>query len=134
MSGMNIHLDLNEDDFINCLNIDNIFTNRFRWKINKRLDKLMSPYVPWKDGHLDRTDKRVTAEGIEYNSIYAHYQYYLHDMSADLAGITNRTRTKHKRPTSFWDKAFMMEQGDVLNANLQELIDKRIKELNNGGR
>lgn len=109
----------------------NIFENkRFRWKMNKRLDKLMSPYVPWKDGYLDRKDKKVTAEGIEYHSVYARYQYYLHDMSADLAGITNRTRTKHKRPTSFWNEAFIMEQGDTLAVNLQELIDKEVRRIN----
>ena len=108
----------------------NLFNEQTMLEFHKEWDRMMSPYVPWKEGVLDEGLKVIKPDGIEYWADYAHYQYFLHKMEDDLAGTTNRTRTHHKRPTSFWDVAFMNEKGDEFIAQLQDILDRKIKERN----
>ena len=108
----------------------NLFNQQTMLEFHQEWDRMMTPYVPWKEGMLADGLKRVTYDGIEYWADYAQYQYFLHNMEDDLAGTTNRTRTHHKRPTSFWDVAFMNEKGDEFIAQLQDILDRKIKERN----
>ena len=107
-----------------------LFNNQTMLEFHQKWDTMMRPYVPWREGMLDKGLKIVRDDGIEYWADYAHYQYYLHNMEDDLALTTNRTRTHHKRPTSFWDIAFMNEKGDEFIAQLQGILDRKVKERN----
>ena len=91
--------------------------------------KMCDPYVPFLEGALATNGiANVSAEGITYNTPYARYQYYLHDMEADLAGTTNRTREFHPLASSYWDKAMLSQKRDAFEKQLQEIIARRLKD------
>lgn len=128
---MKIEVEIDNKKFLKSLQ-NTLITDELNLKFHQEFDRMMSPYVPWRDGFLDDKQKIVTPNYIEYQAPYAIRQYYLHSMSDDLAGVTNRTRTVHTRPTSFWDKAFIMEQESNFIAHLQKILDAHIKDMNNG--
>lgn len=98
---------------------------------NQTLRKFCDKYVPYLNGPMSQTNVVVDEDGVEYFAQYANRQYYLHDMDADLAGETNRTRTVHPLATSYWDRAMMLREGDNFAVALQQIFDKRAKEINN---
>ena len=96
---------------------------------HKALKDFCDKYVPYDTGVMSTDAVTIMPDGVEYKTRYANRQYYLHDMSADLAGETNRTRHPHELATSYWDKAMMMIEGDAFIATLQKIFNERAREI-----
>lgn len=106
--------------------ISNLIDEQTMLMIHQELSKMCEPYVPFLSGTLSGSGvANVTAQGVTYSTPYARYQYYLHDMNEDLAGVTNRTRVYHPLATSYWDKAMMMYEGDVFKERVREILIRR---------
>lgn len=127
---INVSLDLpNIEKYV----YDQLIQNeKVRLACSKKLWEFCDPFVPYLSGAMSRVDIDITPDYVEYYARYAVRQYYLHDMDADLAGTTNRTRHPHKLATSYWDKAMMQIKGDEFVAALQKIFDERARELNGG--
>lgn len=113
--------------------LDVLLDDKTNLEIQNTLARFCNDYVPFLEGPLSQTIE-VAPDGVTYTQPYAHYQYYLHDMNADLAGTTNRTRVYHPKATSFWDKAMMMEKGEVFMEEVKRILIRRANELYGGGR
>ena len=98
-------------------------------QIHNKFAQMCNEYVPFLEGPLSQS-VRVFPDYIKYSTPYAHYQYVLHDMAADLAGTTNRTRIYHPKATSYWDKAMMLEKGDLFTKQVENILKARVKKLN----
>ena len=108
-------------------------------QIHNQFAMMCNEYVPFLEGVLSQS-VRVFPDHISYNTPYAHYQYVLHDMNEDLYGIrdsegnvigqTNRTRIYHPKATSYWDKAMMLEKGDLFCKQVENILKARAKKLN----
>ncbi len=98
-------------------------------QIHNKFAQMCNEYVPFLEGPLSQS-VRVYPDYISYNTPYAHYQYVLHDMNEDLAGTTNRTRIYHPKATSYWDKAMMLEKGELFCKQVENILKARAKELN----
>lgn len=100
----------------------------FRLALHNRLAQRCDKYVPFLEGPLSQTAE-ITPEYVRYHTPYAHRQYYLHDMWADLNGETNRTRERHPLATSYWDQAMFQLEGDAFMNDVKDLIVWRYKQL-----
>lgn len=97
-----------------------------RLQLQNILAQMCDPYVPFLEGALAGSGiANITEDGVTYNTPYARYQYYLHDMSADLAGVTNRTREYHPLATSYWDRAMVLQKSDELAKRVEEAVKRR---------
>lgn len=125
MSGFDVTVDLNsniEDKLLELLKDDATML-----EIHTTMARFCDDYVPFLEGPLSQT-MDILPEHIVYKVPYAHYQYFLHDMDADLAGETNRTRLYHPKATSFWDKAMVMEKGDAFWNEVLRILKRRWEE------
>lgn len=100
-------------------------------ELHTTMARFCNEYVPFLEGPLAQTVV-ITPENVRYIVPYAHRQYFLHNMADDLAGNTNRTRVYHPKATSYWDKAMVMEKGDVFWKEVARIIERRAKEKLNG--
>lgn len=106
----------------------NIVDDKLMLRIHASFERYCEEYVPFLSGTLAQTT-RVMPDYVEYRAPYAHYQYVLHDMAADLAGTTNRTRIYHPKATSWWDQAMMTEKGKAFLKEVKRLIKMRAREI-----
>ena len=120
--------------------VDNLIQDQTTMlEIHNKFAQMCNEYVPFLEGPLSQSVK-PTAEYVRYTTPYAHYQYVLHDMNEDLYGIkdsdgnvvgqTNRTRIYHPKATSYWDKAMMLEKGELFCQQVENILKARAKELN----
>ena len=106
--------------------LDALLDDRTNLEIQNTLARFCNDYVPMLEGPLSQTID-VQPDGVTYTQ-----PYYLHDMNEDLAGTTNRTRVYHPKATSFWDRAMMMEKGDVFIEEVKRILERRARELYGG--
>ena len=121
---VNVHID---EKALNA-KLENLIDDDVMLQCNNLLAQYCNEYVPFLEGPLSQTIE-VSPRSVRYTTPYAHYQYFLHDMAADLAGETNRTRTYHPKATSFWDEAMLMEKGDAFKEQIRQVLLRKVKEL-----
>lgn len=123
---LNVKVEIDDEAIERKLGV--LLDDKTNLEIQNTLARFCNDYVPFLEGPLSQTIE-VTPDGVTYTQPYSHYQYYLHDMNEDLAGTTNRTRVYHPKATSFWDKAMMMEKGEVFMEEVKRILIRRANEL-----
>lgn len=115
-----------------------IFDNdRVGLAASQALFRHMSPYVPRDSGTL-MTSVRCKPWAVEYISPYSHYQYIgklmvspsgstwakknerKHYVNKDLAYSKERNKNSGRE----WDKAAMLDKGDIIMQEIQRLIER----------
>lgn len=90
--------------------------------IHNTFAKMCDPYVPMLNGPLHESGLAgVTAQGVEYNVPYAHYQY--------VGENFNHTTEFHPKATAFWDEVMMQEKGEEFSKEVEAILLRRAKEL-----
>lgn len=89
--------------------------------IHNALARYCHPYVPYLYGPLSETVE-ITPEYIKYIQPYARRQYY--------GDGFNFTKDYHPLATSRWDQAMMQDRGDQFSNEIQELLIRKLRELN----
>ena len=92
-----------------------------RIEINEAVAKWCDPYVPFRTGAL-ATDIVISPDGITYNQPYAEKNYFGVDIPHNL--------TIHPLATALWDEAMMRDHEDEFMTEVQEIINRRLQELN----
>ena len=126
MSVVRVDIDINQELIES--KIAHLLDEKTMLEVNNTLARFCNDYVPMLEGPLSQTIQ-VTSDCVTYIQPYSHYQYYLHDMHADLAGLTNRTRIHHPKASSYWDKAMMLEKGDAFKEEIRRIIARRAREI-----
>lgn len=101
-------------------------------------DRLMNPYIPFKEGALRRNKTYPNNYSIKYTSPYSKYHYYGKLMLAKNGSawaktgekkvLTNKNLQYHTSGTGpKWDKVMMQKRGKELEKDVQNFI-------NSGGR
>ena len=93
-----------------------------RQEINQAIAEKCDPYVPYQTGAL-ANNTEVTKDGIRYKQPYAAEQYY---------GNFEHNKSVHPLATSHWDKVMMQNHKDELNEEIRDIVNDRLKELNDG--
>ncbi len=89
--------------------------------IHNTLAKRCDPYVPFLNGPLSQTNV-VTPEYVRYIQPYARYQYYGDNF--------NHTTDYHPLASARWDEAMMRDHGEEFNAEVKEILEWRLREIN----
>ena len=92
-----------------------------RLEINKALAKWCDPYVPYRTGALSKNIV-ISADGITYNQPYAEKNYFGVDIPHNL--------TIHPLATALWDEVMMQDHEEEFMTEVQEIINRRLQELN----
>lgn len=129
-------------------------------QIHNLYAKFLDPYVPMREGTLAH-NVTITPNYIQYNSPYAHYMYtgvvYGPNFPIDENGKINFSEgaavewrspkdqkkhptgkpikyftEMHQKATHHWDKAAMDDKGDVFKADVKTILQKKLREGNNG--
>lgn len=142
MSGAIIKAQVMVDPKLIERKVENLLDDKTMLQIHNLFAQMCNEYVPFLEGPLSQT-LEITSKYVRYYVPYAHYQYVLHDMNQDLYGIkhyntkgelewieeTNRTRVYHPKATSYWDKAMILEKGEVFSKYVENILKARAKEL-----
>lgn len=118
--------------------------------IHNEYARLMEPYVPFDSGTLAQTTE-ITSESVRYAVPYAHYMYegeiYGDNIPIIEDGMivgwfsrpgekkhpTGRPieydTTKHPLATSHWDKAMLEANRDTFIAIVQQLVERRARQI-----
>lgn len=129
MASATIEFSIEYNDKVIQQKMEKVFSDEtFRLALHNRLAQRCDKYVPFLEGPLSQTVE-IMPEYVRYHTPYAHRQYYLHDMWADLNGETNRTRDYHPQATSFWDQAMFNLEGDAFMDDVKDLILWRYNQL-----
>lgn len=89
--------------------------------IHNTLAKKCDPYVPFLEGPLSQTIE-VTSEGVHYIQPYARRQYYGENF--------NHTTEHHPLASAKWDEAMMRDKRDEFKAEVQAIVEERIRRAN----
>ena len=145
-----ITITINTDDFRR--KVDNFLGHEFiefirnpgdavMYEINKFLAELFEPYVPFDTGVLANSVE-VTAEGISYNTDYAHYVYEGEVYGPNLQIVDKETgeivwrspKGKSKYPTGrlmtytnplatrHWDETAIANNRELVNQTVRDII------------
>lgn len=88
--------------------------------IHNTLAKKCDPYVPYLNGPLSQTHQ-VSAEGVRYIQPYARYQYFGDDF--------NHTIDYHPLASARWDKAMLRDHRDEFIAEVKDILDWRMMQV-----
>lgn len=91
-------------------------------EVHNLFAKMCNPYVPFLEGMLSQSGlAHVTAEGVEYNVPYAHYQYNGTEF--------NHTLDYHPLASAEWDKAMLQDHKKEFEEQVKRILIRRAKQL-----
>lgn len=90
-------------------------------EIQRMFAETIHPYVPYDTGNLSR-DITIDPTGVTYHADYAAKNYYGDDI--------RHHKDKHPLATSHWDEVAMQTQSVVLANKIEELLERKMRELN----
>lgn len=118
---MTVTVKMPNDSLANLIN--SIMDSETMREINQALANRCDPYVPYNTGDLSRSGlTHVTSEGVTYDMPYAAQQYTGTEINHNLV--------HHPKATAYWDVAMIQEQGEEFAKDVEEIISRRVREIN----
>ncbi len=100
--------------------VENLIDDKTMLEVHNLYAKMIDPWVPYLEGPLSQT-LNITPEYVEYLVPYAHRQY--------TGDNFNHTIEHHPLASARWDKVAMQTELDSFKKQVEEILERRAREL-----